>query len=51
MVRCVGMEDFGKSAFILNGFTMAYSVLIPILVVTLLLLLRRPARQQELGVD
>ena len=51
MVRLVGVEDFGKSAFILNGFTMAYSVLIPILVVTLLLLLRRPARQQELGVD
>lgn len=51
LVRLVGVEDFGKSAFILNGFTMAYSVVIPILVVTLLLVLRRPARQQELGVD
>jgi hypothetical protein len=43
MVRFVGLEDYGKSAFILNGFTMAYSVLIPILVVILLFLLRRPA--------
>jgi hypothetical protein len=51
MVRFVDVEDFGKSAFILNGFTMAYSVLIPILVVTLLLLLRRPADQPELRTD
>ncbi len=49
--RFAGAEEFGQSVLIQDMSTLAYSVLIPILVVTLLFLLRRPARQQELGVE
>ena len=49
--RTMSVADYGQSNIIQNISELAYSVVIPILVVTVLFLLRRTARQQELGVD
>jgi hypothetical protein len=50
-VRFVGIEDYGQTVLIQNVSIWAYSVVIPILAVILLLLLQRPAGQPELRAD
>ena len=49
-IRFVSAQDYGQSAVVQSLSALVYSGIIPILVVTLLVLLRKPSLQQEIGV-